>query len=88
MDERLLSRKGQIGLMREEGLLAKPGNNEKPTKKDKEPVKTRPQKLIFDQETGIPICEDCNKPITDASGCPNCIHNAYRDEDPFKPNTR
>ncbi|MBT4120634.1 MAG: hypothetical protein HOA57_00900 [Candidatus Magasanikbacteria bacterium] len=87
MDKRLLSREGQIDLMREEGLLAKPGREKKKLEKtSKEKKEHEPQKLTFDKETGIAICEDCNKPITDARGCPNCIHNAYRDENPFEPN--
>ncbi len=92
MDERLLSRKGQIDLMREEGLLAKSGEEEKkpedsqPEESTKEDKQSGPQKLIIDEKIGIPICEDCGKLVTDARGCPNCIHNAYRDENPFEPN--
>lgn len=38
-------------------------------------------------ENGIQICPTCGKPVTNRTpGCNNCLHNAYRDENPFEPN--
>ena len=101
MDERLLSREGQIELMRKNGVLVeseqknkKSGDEQRVDKESKEKEeekdksKGKAQEIRFDKETGIPICDDCGKPITDASNCPNCIHNGYRDEDPFGTNSR
>ncbi len=37
-------------------------------------------------EEGIQICPTCKRPVTDkSSGCNNCLHSAYRGENPFEP---